>query len=146
MRIKELLLELREVLDRTYYGAWIDANTRQSHPIDKQGGHIDFIKTKLHEWGIPEEYLQNTTQYYMVGYAHGWVRAQFRPIDDAQFEGMASDLRKIGRIILATAVQPDVRVIRVTKFTDLEDTSHTNFKTFTVPSEIPELKAYLGLH
>jgi hypothetical protein len=143
MKIKEILLELREILNRTDYGAWINTNTQEIYPVTKQGGHIDFITIKLPEWNIPKEYLKNSNLYYYVGYAHGLVRAVFKPSTDIQFEGMAKDLRKISRMIVVSAAQPDVQIVRINKLHDLEDAGHSNFKTFIMPNELNELKTYL---
>ena len=51
---EKLLLELSERLKRhDAYGSWIDTNTMEIHDVPKMGGHIDYIKGRLGEWGIP---------------------------------------------------------------------------------------------
>lgn len=144
MKLNELLLlELREILDRTDYGSWIDTSSNQVHPVDRQGGHGDFIMAKLDQFGVPKQYIQSSHDLYTIGYAHGYVRTYHRPSDSLTVEGMDDALKRAARIIMASAVQPDVKQVVVSKYTDLEQTDHTNMKAFNMPSDRQALAQYL---
>ena len=142
--IKEatFLAEMAEKLDRNMYGAWIDANTYEIYDVLKEGDHVKFIESKMDEWGIPHDIVKKLDDYYVVGFAKGLVRAVFRPAGTVTVDGLAKDLKRITRIITATAVQQDVKFINVNKVTKLGDRG-TSMKSFEMPKDREALHYYL---
>lgn len=143
--MNEILLEYREILDRySHYGAWIDANTGQVIPIDGQGGHADYIKANLKKFGVPPQYITSPQDYYTIGFAHNLVRVVHKPTSSLNVEGMANDLKKVAKIIMASAVQDDVNEVIVSKYNNLDQTERTSGKPFLMPRDRTALMQYIS--
>lgn len=142
MKIQELLLELREVLNREMHGSWINANTSSIDDMKYEGDHAKYIKSHLIEWGIPESYIKSSDDYYTIGFANGLVRTLYRPKGTLTIDGLSKDIKKISSIILASAAQDDVNTVAVNKVNKLGDTT-TNTKIFSMPRQRKELQLFL---
>jgi len=143
MKIQELLLELREILNRTVYGSWINANTGSIDDVKFEGDHVKYIRSHLAKWGIPESYIKSSDDYYTIGFAKGLVRTIYRPEGTLTVDGLSKDLKKISPIILASAAQDDVNIVAVNKVNRLGDTT-TNTKIFSMPRQRKELQLFLS--
>jgi hypothetical protein len=127
MKVRELLLEYREVLDRHgHYGAWINAETKEIQYVKKYR-HMDFI-----EKTYPES-LSYAGPMGAGGYAfeHHLVRVEHSRGSELNIEGVGSDIQKISRILIATIVQPDLDEINVHKHINLQ-TGQADSKRFVV--------------
>jgi hypothetical protein len=104
MKVREILLELAEVLDRhSHYGEWIDANTKKIFPVDTYG-HEDFIKNNKDKLEIP----QNVYAFNEVGFHNNLVRVMHKPASSINVQGKSNDIEKIANILVASIIQPDV--------------------------------------
>ena len=144
MKLRELLLELRELLDRTEYGAWIDPQNK-IHPVPHEG-HQLFIEEYLVDQGYnPEQVVQlDYDQIYGIAFKLGFVRTMHEmdiPGGGITIEGSGKALKRVASIIMATAVQPDIKLIGVNKAVSGDAT--TSFKQFIMPTQREELKLYL---
>jgi hypothetical protein len=137
MKVKELLLELSEVLDRhSHYGAWIDSRTDEIYYV-KEMGHPTFI-TDVIEYGTPEqnygvkyvkyknielrvpsedEYPYGFTEQdlYSIAFMNGLVRIVFEG-NNMGVEGQGEDIKHCARIIAASMAQPDFIMLYIEKF------------------------------
>jgi hypothetical protein len=140
---EQVLLELSDKLKHNdSYGTWIDTNLMKIHRIPQQGGHVDFILSRLHQWGIPETAIKKAEDYYTVGFSKGLVRTVHRPRFEIGVDGLKNDLKKIVPVIMATALQPDIKYVNVNKIMRLGDPG-TSQKTFEMPGQRNELQFYL---
>ncbi len=145
LEIKEQQL-LTELADRLRsegaYGGWIDTNTMKVHDVPGEGHHVEYIKSRMSEWGIPRNAVSSTDDYYTIGHAKGLVRTVYSPRGVIVIDGMAKDLRKVAPIIMGAAMQEDVEIVRVNKVARLGERG-TNMKTFSMPGQKGELQMFL---
>ena len=145
LELKEHQL-LNELADRLRsdgsYGGWIDTNTMKVHDVPGEGHHVEYIKRRMPEWGIPRDAVSSTDDYYTIGHAKGLVRTVYSPKGVIVVDGMAKDLRKVAPIIMGAAMQGDVNIVRVNKVTRLGEKG-TNMKNFSMPGHKGELQIFL---
>jgi hypothetical protein len=134
MKVKELLLELSEVLDRQgTYGSWIDSNTKKIYPLNKMGDHAKFIDKKFGEkYG---EHLKTEEDRYRLGFLAGLVRIAHGIPKFVYVDGVADSLKKVGPIIAGTLAQPDVEEVYINKIPSTKQLSHFDQKTFHMPHD-----------
>lgn len=134
MKLKELLLELAEVLDRHgTYGAWINSNTKEIYPLKKMGDHANFIDQKFGaKYG---QHLKTEEDRYVLGFTAGLVRIAHGMPKFVYVDGVAKDLKKVGSIIAATMAQPDVEEVYINKIPSLQQATSMNQKTFHMPQD-----------
>ena len=119
MKVREILLELAEILDRfANYGSWIDSNTGKIYPVE-EFKHADFI-----EQNFPES---KKTSSYKYAFANGLVRIVHKYKYELGVEGTPEDIRKIARMIIATIVQPDMEEVNITHINSLGDRQSKGF-------------------
>ena len=105
MKVREILLELAEILDRHgRYGSWIDSNTKKIYPVG-EFEHAGFI-----DQNFPES---RGTGSYDYAFANGLVRV-VHPQTELNVEGNPEDIKKISRMLIATIVQPDIEEVNIT--------------------------------
>lgn len=143
MKLNEvILLEIREVLDRySHYGAWIDAANKKVYPIDGQGGHADFIKARLDKFGIPQQFIQSMNDYYTIGFSHNLVRVVHKPSSTIWVQGTPEDLKMVGRIIFASAVQDDIDQVVLSIVQDPNNIQSTKEQVFQMPTQRQQLQS-----
>ena len=144
MRAKEILRELREIMDRTKYGAWVDAKNMKVYPVDKYG-HIDFIKKiAMQKHGLTFSDLDGLKDedFYKLGFGDHLVRVNFPERSRIGIEGTSADIQKVANILLATCVQPDVDVVYVDKH-DTATADSSGNKVFFMPERRRDLMMYL---
>lgn len=109
MKVREILLELSEVLNRHgtgQYGAWIDSNSGKIHYVE-EFGHADFM-----EKNFPES---KRTDAYTHAYQIGLVRVEFNRPQELNVEGKGEHIQNIARILISTIVQPDMDECNIEK-------------------------------
>jgi len=100
MKVRELLLELAEILDRhSSYGAWIEANSGKIHPVESHG-HGKYLKQHFPH--------KSAFDYNLVRIVHA-------NRGELNVQGKAQDIQKIARIIISTIVQPDMDSLHIRK-------------------------------
>lgn len=108
MKVREILLELAEVLNRHgQYGAWIDSHTKEIYPV-QQHKHAGYI-----EQHFPES--KRTDSYSYAFMEMHWVRVEYSRAGTLNIEGMDEDIQRIAPILIATIVQPDMDEVSVRK-------------------------------
>lgn len=135
MKVWELLLELREYLNRhENYGAWIDSNTGKIHHVKNDFEHAEFI-----EQNFPES---KKTDAYTYALENGLVRVAFnKDKDELNIEGTPESIRKSARIILSTIGQEDVHRVNIAH-TDPKNWDR-NERGFNLPNQRQEAQAYI---
>lgn len=134
MKLKELiLLELREILDRSIYGQWVDSNTGQVYPVRDKFGHEVWLKDVFYPKigaRFPHDTMANDP--YQPAYKHGMVRLAHSRPGDIHVSGFLKDIKKIKRILTATAMQEDVDDISIDY---MDDSGHFESIRFMFPFE-----------
>lgn len=141
---EQLLLELREVLDRQYYGAWIHADTKKIQYIDKMQ-HVQTMQVKLiDDYGLPPNEVRsaNRDKIYSLGFATNHVRIVFAGWESIQIEGVKDDIVKISQMLLASCLQSNVDTVWVDRHDTPESPSHGN-KGFDMPVDRRNLMMFL---
>jgi len=119
MKVREILLELAEILDRfKYYGSWIDSNTGNIYPVD-EFKHAEFIEQRFRE--------SKKTSAYEYAFANGLVRIVHKYKYELGVEGKPEDIQKIARMLIATIVQPDMEEVNITHINSLGDRKSKGF-------------------
>lgn len=113
MKVKELLLELRELLDRHgSYGAWIDANTGKVYPVKEAYGHQKFINRNLNKFEIPQPEYQSGVNsqvgFLTIAFHNNLIRVAHERAHEINIQGKGEDIQKAARILIASIVQPDM--------------------------------------
>jgi hypothetical protein len=120
MKVREILLELSEILDRhASYGAWIDANTRKVHPIKEPYGHMKFIN-KMRAYNpdmlkIPPSDNGEKAGYLTVAFYNHLVRIVHERSNELNIHGNGEDIQNIARILIASIVQSDMDSVYINK-------------------------------
>jgi hypothetical protein len=132
VKVREILLELAEVLDRHsagQYGAWIDSNTGKIYYVE-EFGHANFM-----ERNFPES---KKTDAYTHAYQIGLVRVEFNRPQELNVEGKGKDIQKIARILIATITQPDMDECNIEKISGVGYAPHrkgSGYKGFGLPED-----------
>lgn len=116
MRVREILLELAEVLDRHQYGSWIDSNTKKIHPVGREE-HLDFIKAHQ-DYFRPDQvkkYNSQMNNMYHAAFEKGYVRIEHSRPGELNVQGNGADIAKIAPMIIASIVQPDMEEVNIEK-------------------------------
>ena len=121
MKLKEIvLLEFKETLDRTVYGAWLDPNLNL-HEVQREG-HYDWMMPYLKQ-NVPQEQISAATNEHgmMDGVNHlafnlGFIKFTHppmgkRPSPTIQVDGLGQSIKRATNIIMQSAVQPNVKKI-----------------------------------
>ena len=90
MKLHELLLELKEILNRTEYGEWIDSNTGNVYLIEQFQGHEHWLETVFYPEILkkePPSMLDNENSY-MVALKYGLVRISHPVYYQLNIEGL----------------------------------------------------------
>ena len=107
MKVREIILELREILDRTNYGCWYNPETTEVEYV-RVHGHDQWME----EYLLKSEGLVGGQDYETVfdeGIERGWVRIVFSEQGAViNIQGRSEAIRKGARTLLATCMQPDV--------------------------------------
>lgn len=105
MKLKQILLELREVLDRyNLYGYWIDSSNKL-HPVG-YFGHRKWI-----EDNIPKE--NNRHIDYTDLFLDGYVRVIHEHPEELAVEGTREGLKRALPLIVPSLVQDDLEEIYI---------------------------------
>lgn len=145
MKLKELLLELRELLNRNEYGAWIDPQNKV-HPV-ASAGHQLFVEEYLVDQGYDINQIQELgpDQIYNIAFKLGFIRTMHHVVDKTgvviQIEGNGKALKRAATVLWPTATQPDIQMININKV--VSGVGHTNFKPFSIPSDLKALRTFL---
>jgi hypothetical protein len=116
MKVREILLELSEVLDRhSYYGAWIDANTGKVYPIKEAYGHLKFINHHKTYGDLKIPPSKPNAGYLTVAFYNNLIRVAHDRAHEMNIQGNGEDLQKAARILIASIVQPDVDSVYINK-------------------------------
>ena len=86
--------------------------------------------------------VKTSEEYYTVRFAKGLVRAVYHPKEVLTIDGLEPNIKKIKSMIIASAAQPDVKRVHINKVRQLGEKG-TNMKTFEMPGQLRELRAYL---
>ena len=149
MKLRELLLEFTEKIDRTVYGAWLDSN-QTPHEVPTENHHgwmLNYLRQN-----IPKEQLNQATNehgmfdgVYQLGYQLGFLRLihppmRKRPSSTIQIDGTPEAIKRATQTIMVSASQPDVKQIHIVKHRrpGVED-----YKAFQIPTENNELRSFL---
>lgn len=100
-----ILLEFVK-LDTMYYGAWINANTKEIIYIDKSD-HISTMKKIMdnHGFKLPKDtnFHNYMFKVYNWGYDHNYVRIHFSG-DNINISGYLDDIKKLKSMLLPTCL------------------------------------------
>lgn len=133
MKLHEIvLLEIREILDRSIYGQWIDSNTGKVHPVHDKFGHDVWLKEVLYPKLGVEYPRDKSVDPYKEAYKHGFVRVAHSRAEDVHVSGFLKDIKKIKRILAATAMQEDVYNVSIDY---MDDSGHYESIRFMFPYE-----------
>ena len=146
MKVRELLLELAEVLNRhASYGSWIDSNTGKIYPVEKMGGHAKFIISKLKEYGFPAHLANSEENLYVVGFKKGLVRITHLRPHSLTAEGMGEDIKSIVRILAASMAQQDLSSIHIDKVMNIVNAlDNTDSRSFSLPEQRREAIQFIN--
>ncbi len=136
MKLKQLLLELREILDReTNYGYWIGPDNKLI-PVEETYGHE----------AIAGEYMDSQGEHYMEPYTYmfqnGFVRISHENPSYINVEGRKDDLKRVAHILAPTFSQPDITKAVLERL-DEEGIGKLAYNTFRLPSESGRAIAFL---
>jgi len=129
MKVREILLELSEVLNRQqHYGYWIEADTGKLHPVQDEE-HVDYMKRHLAGTGDHSHANKPPHEVYDKGFEMGWVRVNHNSPYELNVQGKASDIQQIARILAPTIAQREME----SAYIDKVDTNKSG--RFDLPEE-----------
>lgn len=139
----QMLLELREILDRSRYGCWIDSKTMQIHYVEDYK-HVTFLKNYMLKHNLaPAESIKQAHNdlVYQTGFSLGWVRVVTETNHVIGIEGLKKSIEKVAIILLSSCMQPGVVRVHV----DRKETAGAppSGKTFSLPERRRDLMMYL---
>ncbi len=145
MKIKELLLEVREVLDRFIYGYWIGPRNELIPITTSFGGHEMYVREHLgpqFELGMHDRYDE-----YALAHREGYIRIVHDSPESLSASGLAGDLRRVAPILLLSLRQPDIEYFYVDVFPPIRDIRNPIYpatsKEFQLPGQIGEAIRFL---
>lgn len=137
-----LLLELRELLDRTEYGYWIDP-TNQPHPVETEG-HYDWVEDNIP--GAEASRDQGIDPYFFA-FDQGYVRVMHPHEEGVNIEGTREAITRAARLIIPTIAQQDVEELMVDVIKQAGDPKDgrfvSNHYAFYFPKERRDAIAFL---
>jgi DNA primase large subunit len=138
MKLNELLLlELRELLDRTIYGEWIDSNTGEIYPIEQRYGHENWLETHFYPSILNKESpsLIDNEDMYDTAFEYGMVRVSHPVFYQLNVEGFKEPIKRVNRIIAVSLPQEDLQHFTVNIITKKGQKYTRQHKSFRLPPE-----------
>ena len=146
MKVKEIILELREILKSQHYGAWLNSNTKEAYYVDEYQ-HRPMLRDIIRqEYDIDteEEWGEDGNPANQFAFSVGYIRLVFGAGGGSgmENEGTRESFTKASAVLLASVLQQGIDRITMDLRTP-EDGTYLGHKTFMLPNERRELMMFI---